>query len=64
MEINRTTYAFGRDTGFSFSGSPYAVTYGRFHSVFSSVSLAFLAVQYGGQRHDRKLAHFTPERSV
>ena len=51
MEINRTTAALGRDTGFSLASSDYAVTYGydaygRFHSVSSSVSLASLAVQY------------------
>jgi hypothetical protein len=42
MEINRTTDALGRDTGFSLGGSDYAVTYGcdafgRFSSVTSSV---------------------------
>jgi RHS repeat-associated protein len=42
MEINRTTDALGRDTGFSLVGSDYVVTYGfdaygRFHSVSSSV---------------------------
>jgi RHS repeat-associated protein len=43
MEIDRTTDALGRDTGFSLPGSPYAVqyaydAYGRFHSVTSSIT--------------------------
>ena len=49
--IARSTDSLGRDTGFSLASCDYAVTYGydtygRFHSVSSSVSLASLAVQY------------------
>ena len=50
MEINRTTDALGRDTGFSL-GSDYSVqygfdTYGRFHSVSSSVQSVSSVVEY------------------
>jgi hypothetical protein len=49
--ITRSTDAFGRDTGFSLSGSLYAVTYGydtfgRFHSVSSSVQSAQSVATY------------------
>ena len=51
MEINRTTDAFGRDTGFNLDGTDYAVTYGydaygRFVAVTSFVSSVPFVANY------------------